>query len=208
MVDDAITLTYFVDIPGAMPQTGFTSSGTNSDDTVGTVGIPVVMTLPPGMTNWPGPQSFPYWIDHSSTAEYGVDYKMHGGIINFYGGFAPSPFVIPLTIIHDGVPKNKTVVIKLAPGNSIANLGPISTYTYTITNPFRITAVTQMNNTLYLTWESTASAHYTIESTPTLNPPTWNSLPLHSNLPGVAGSMTRSINLGLGTNPFYRVKVE
>ena len=32
---------------------GFTSSGANSDDTVGTVGIPVVMTLPAGLTNWP-----------------------------------------------------------------------------------------------------------------------------------------------------------
>ena len=53
----------------------------------------------------------------TGTAEYGVDYKMHGGIINFYGGYVPSPFIIPLTIIHDGVPKNKTVVINLAPGD-------------------------------------------------------------------------------------------
>ncbi len=208
VVDDVITLSFFVDIPGAMPLTAFTSSGTNSDDTVGTVGIPVVMTLPPGMTNWPGLQSFPYWIDNSSTAEYGVDYQMHEGIINFYGGFAPSPFIIPLTIIHNGVPKNKTVVIKLAPGNSVANLGPIATYTYTITNPFRITSLTRSNNTLNLTWASTASAPYTIESTPSLNPATWASLPPHTNLPGVAGSMTRNITLGGATSEYYRVRVE
>ena len=208
VVDDVITLSFFVDIPGAMPLTSFTSSGTNSDDTVGTVGIPVVMTLPAGMTNWPGLQSFPYWIDNSSTAEYGVDYKMHGGIINFYGGFVPSPFIIPLTILHDGVPKNKTVVIKLAPGNSVANLGAISTYTYTITNPFQITSLTRSNNALNLTWASAASAHYTIESTPSLNPATWVSLAPHTNLPGVAGSMTRGINLGVATNEFYRIKVE
>jgi len=208
VVDNVNTLTFFVDIPGAMPQTGFTSSGTNSDDTVGTVGIPVVMTLPSGLTNWPGLQSFPYWIDNSSTAEYGVDYKMHGGIVNFYGGFAPTPFIIPLTILPNGVPKNKTVVIKLAAGNSVANVGPITTFTYTITNPFQITAVSLTNNLLNLTWPSSPSAHYTIESTPSLNPAAWSSLAPHTNLPGVAGSMTRSINLGPITNSFYRIKVE
>jgi hypothetical protein len=208
VVDDVITLTFFVDIPGAMPLTGFTSSGTNSDDTAGTVGIPVVMTLPPGMTNWPGPQSFPYWIDNSSTAEYGVDYKMHGGIINFYGGYVPSPFIIPLTIIHDGVPKNKTVVIKLAPGNSIANLGPISTYTYTISNAFPVIAISKTNNSINLTWASTPAAHYTIESTPSLNPAAWASLPPHTNLPGAAGSMTRSVSIGSTANEFFRIKVE
>ena len=208
VVDDAITLSFFVDIPGAMPLTGFTSSGANSDDSVGTVGIPVVMTLPSGLTSWPGLQSFPYWIDNSSTAEYGVDYKMHGGIVNFYGGFAPAPFIIPLTIIRDGVPKNKTVVIKIAAGNSVANLGPITTYTYTISNAFSVIAISQTNNSINLTWASTPAAHYTIESTTSLNPPAWTSLPPHTNLPGAAGSMTRSINVGNVANEFYRIKVE
>ncbi len=208
VVDDVITLSFFVDIPGAMPLTGFTASGTNSDDTVGTVGIPVVMTLPAGMTNWPGLQSFPYWIDNSSTAEYGVDYKMHGGIINFYGGFVPAPFLIPLTIIHDGVPKNKTVVLKLAPGNSIANLGSLSTFIYTISNAFPVIAVSWTNNTINLTWASTPNSHYTIESTTSLNPAAWTSLPAFSNLLGELGAMTRSINPGTGANMFYRIKVE
>jgi hypothetical protein len=208
VVDDVISLSFFVDVPGAMPLTGFTSSGTNSDDTVGTVGVPVVMTLPAGMTNWPQLQSFPYTIDNSSTAEYGVDYKMHGGIINFYGGFVPTPFIIPLTIIPTGGPKNKTIVIKLTPGNSIASLGAISTFTYTITNPFQITSLVQSNNTLDLTWESSAAAHYTIESTPGLNPATWASLPPNVNLPGVDGPITRSINIGVATNQFFRIKVE
>jgi hypothetical protein len=208
VVDDIITLSFFVDIPGAMPVTGFSSSGTNSDDTVGTAGIPVVMTLPAGLTNWPQVQSFPYSIDNSSTAEYGVDYKMRGGIITFYGGYVPSPFIIPLTIIHDGVPKNKTVVIKLAPGNSIANLGPLSTFTYTISNAFPIVTIGKTNNSINLTWPSVPAAHYTIESTPSLNPAAWTSLPPHINLPGVVGSMTRSIPVGSATNEFFRIKVE
>jgi hypothetical protein len=209
VVDDVITLSFFVDIPGSMPLTGFTSSGTNSDDTVGTVGIPVVLTLPPGLTNWPGLQSFAYWIDNSSTAEYGVDYKMRGGIINFYGGFVPSPFIIPLTIIHDAVPKNKTVVIKLAPGNSIANLGPISTYTYTISNPPpQITGLTLANSTFSLTWPGTAAARYTIESTLSLTPATWTNRPPHTNLPGFDGPMTQIIAIDKVTNEFFRVKTE
>jgi hypothetical protein len=208
VVDDVLTLSFFVDVPGAMPLTGFSSSGATSDDTVGTVGIPVVMTLPVGLTNWPQPQSFPYSIDNSSTAEYGVDYKMHGGIINFYGGYVPSPFIIPLTIIHDGVPKNKTVVIKLAPGTSIANLGSISTFTYTISNAFPVVTISKTNNSINLTWPSVPAAHYTIESTPGLNPATWNSLPPNINLPGASGTMTRSIPIGSASNQFFRIKVE
>ena len=209
VVDDVLTLTFFVDVPGAMPLTGFTSSGTNSDDNVGTVNIPVVMTLPAGMTNWPGPQSFPYTIDNSSTAEYGVEYKMHGGIINFYGGFVPAPFNIPLTIIPTGVPKNKTVVIKLTPGNSVASLGAISTFTYTISNPPpAVSAVSVTNGTFNLTWPSVSAAHYTIESTPSLNPATWTSRAPHTNLTGLNGVMSRSIVLTGATNEFFRVRVE
>ena len=209
VVDDVISLSFFVDVPGAMPLTGFKSSGTNSDDTVGTVNIPVVMTLPAGLTNWPGPQSFPYTIDNSSTAEYGVDYKMHGGIINFYGGFTPAPFNIPLTIFHTGVPKTKTVVIKLLPGNSVASLGPISTFTYTISNPPpAVSGVSLTNGIFSLTWPAVSAAHYTIESTPTLNPPLWTSRAPYTNLTGIDGLMTRSLILGGTTNQFFRVRVE
>lgn len=209
VVDDVFTLSFFVDVPGAMPLSGFTSSGTNSDDTVGTVNIPVVMTLPAGLTNWGGLQSFPYTIDDSSTAEYGVDYKMHGGIVNFFGGINPVPFNIPLTIIHTGVPKNKTVVIKLTPGNSVANLGAISTFTYTITNPPPpISAVTLTNGVFNLTWPGVAAAHYTIESTRTLNPPAWTSRPPFTNLSGLDGPMIRSIPLNGTSNEFFRIRIE
>ncbi len=209
VVDDVISLSFFVDVPSAMPRTGFTSNGTKSDDTVGTVNIPVVMSLPAGLTNWPGPQSFPYTIDDSSTAEYGVDYKVHGGIINFYGGFTPAPFNIPLTIFHTGVPKNKTVVIKLMPGNSVASLGAISTFIYTISNPPpAVSAANVTNGVFNLTWPAVSAAHYTIESTPTLNPPAWTSRAPHTNLTGVDGIMIRSINLGGATNEFFRVKIE
>lgn len=209
VVEDVFTLSFFVDVPGAIPLTGFTSSGTNSDDTVGTVNLPVVMTLPAGLTNWEGLQSFPYTIDDSSTAEYGVDYKMHGGIINFYGGFVPAPFNIPLTIIHTGVPKNKTVVIKLMAGNSVASLGPISRFTYTISNPPPpVSAVSVANEFLNLTWPAVSAAHYTIESTPSLNPPSWSSRAPHTNLTGIDGLMMRSIRLGGATNEFFRVRIE
>ena len=209
VVDDVFTLTFFVDVPGAMPQTGFASSGTNSDDTVGTVNIPVVMTLPAGLTSWGGLQSFPYRIDDSSTAEYGVDYKMHGGIINFYGTFLPTPFNIPLTIIHNGVPKKKTVVIKIAPGNSIANLGPISTFTYTIDNPPPpISAASLTSGVFNLTWPGVSVARYTIESTRSLNPPVWTNRVPHTNLPGLDGPMTRNILVDGVTNEFFRIKVE
>ena len=209
VVDDVLSLSFFVDEPGSMPLTGFTTNGITSDDTVGTVNIPVVMTLPAGLTNWPGPQSFPYTIDDSSTAEYGVDYKMHGGIINFYGGFTPAPFNIPLTIYHTGVPRNKTVVIKLMQGNSVASLGPRSTFSYTISNaPPAISAVRMSNGLFNLSWPAVSAGHYTIESTPTLNPPAWTSLAPYTNMPGMDGLMTRSISLNGATNEFFRIKIE
>jgi hypothetical protein len=148
VVDDAATLHFFVDVPGGMPQAGFPTSGTNSDDTVGTVNIPVTLTLPPGFTNWGGDQVFSLQIDGSSTAEYGVDYKTRGAMITFYGALTPSPYLLPLTVIHDAVPKTKTVVLKLIPGSSVASLGPVSTFTYTIHNapyPTRLSGVAITN---------------------------------------------------------------
>ena len=134
---------------------------------------------------------------------------MHGGIINFYGGFTPAPFNIPLTIFHTGVPKNKTVVIKLIPGNSIASLGPLDTFTYTISNPPPpISAVTVSNGNLNLTWPAVSAGHYTIETTPTLNPPAWTSLAPHTNLTSIDGVIQRSIPVDSTTNRFFRIRIE
>ncbi len=134
VADDS--LFYFaIGIPGKMPQTGFTSEGATSNDSVGTVNIPVPMTLPAGSTTWPAQQDFDYWIDPSGTAEYGVDFKAGGGQITYYGSKTPVPYQIPLKIIPTGQPKNKTVVIKMRYGSVIANPGPITTFTYTINNP-------------------------------------------------------------------------
>lgn len=136
---------FYVASPGAeIPQAGFQTSGTNTDDMVGTVNIPVVMTLPTGMTNWGSDQWFSYTIDDSSTAEYGIDYITHGGQIVFYKNMAPTPYLIPLQVIHDSVPKHKTIVFKLAMGSSVVNLGPIPTYTYTIHNAPYKAALTAM----------------------------------------------------------------
>ncbi|MEQ2007613.1 MAG: Ig-like domain-containing protein, partial [Limisphaerales bacterium] len=125
----------FLNVAGQMPQVGFTSSNASSDDTVGTVNIPVTLVLPPGSNSWPANQFIYYWLDRSGTAEYGVDYKMAGGSISFTGGQVPAPYLIPLKILPTGVPGSKTVVIKLGPASSIVNMGPTTTFTYTITNP-------------------------------------------------------------------------
>ena len=133
-VDDFNLLHLFLNVAGQMPQVGFPSSGATSDDTVGTVNIPVTLALPPGSNSWPANQFLVYWLDPSGTAEYGVDYKAAGGSINFTGGQVPTPYLIPLKILPTGEPKNKTVVIKLGPASSIVNMGPTTTFTYTITN--------------------------------------------------------------------------
>lgn len=134
-VDDFNLLHLFLDVPGQMPQVGFTTNAASSDDTVGTVNIPVTLALPPGSNSWPANQGIYFWIDPSSTAEYGVDYKATGGGTTFYGGQAPTPYLIPLKILPTGQPKSKTVVFKLGPATSIVNLGPTTTFTFTITNP-------------------------------------------------------------------------
>ncbi len=210
VVDDCPTLSFLVDVPGAAPVTGFTGSGTTSDDTVGTVNIPVTMTLPTGLTNWVGSgQVFEIKIDDSSTAEYGVDYKMNGTSITFYGEFTPTPYLIPLTMIHNGVPKNKTVVLKLWPGSSIASLGPLDTFTYTISNPPPpVSAVSVTNGIFNLTWPAVSAGRYTIETTPTLNPPAWIPLEPHTNLTGFNGDLKRSIPVDSATNRFFRIRIE
>ena len=209
VVNDYNLFYFAVNIPGKMPETGFAYSGTNSDDTVGTVQIPVILTPLAGSNSWPSDQTIEYWIDSSSTAEYGVDYKMSGGRITFYGGVIPTPHLIPLKIIHNGVPKKKTVVIRIGTSSSITSLGTNVTFTYTINNPAPLITSFNLNNgTLSLTWPGVAAARYTIESTPSLNPPAWSPRPPHTNFPGLDAPMTRSIAVdGVGME-FFRVKVE
>lgn len=129
------TFYFAVRRPGYLPEAGFTTPDATSDDTVGTVNIPVTLNLPSTHTTWPAQQDFNIIIDPSSTAEYGVDYKMSGGQITWYGSKVPATRNLPLKIIPTGQPKTKTVVIKLTPNSTIANIGATSTFTYTITNP-------------------------------------------------------------------------
>ncbi len=209
VANDFNLLHFDVKIPGLMPEVAFASSGAASDDSVGSVNIPVALTLPPGSNSWVAEQSVYYWIDPSSTAEYGVDYKMSGGQLTFYANTVPSPRLIPLQVIHNSVPKRKTVIVKMGPASSIVNLGPITTYTYTIGNPGpQISGFALTNGTLKLTWPGSDAAHYTIQSTPTLLPPMWTDFAPHTNLPGVDGPMTRSISLGAAANGFFRLKIE
>ncbi len=127
---------YFgVTIPGQMPATGFATAGATSDDTVGTVNIPISMTLPAGLTTWPSQQDFFYSIDPSGTAEYGVDYQASGGMLTYFGNKVPVPKMFALKILPTGVPKTKTIVLKVGMANGVSNVGPFSTFTYTIHNP-------------------------------------------------------------------------
>ena len=208
VLTDSILFYFPVKIPGKMPETGFSTSGASSDDTVGTVNIPITMTLPPGYTTWPSQQEFFCWIDASSTAEYGVDYKAAGNVITFYQDKVPAQKIIPLKIIPTGTPKNKTVVFKIGVASNVASLSPIATYTYTITNPFRITSTTRIGNTISLTWDSRAGVNYTLESTPSLAPATWSAVAPHMGLPGVEGTMMRSVDAGNAGTGFYRVRAE
>jgi hypothetical protein len=66
---------------------------------------------------------------------------MSGDIFTFYNTEPTTPFIIPLTLIHDARPKYKTIVIKIGAANSASSLGPITTYTYTIRNAPYTTAL-------------------------------------------------------------------
>ncbi|MDB6028507.1 MAG: hypothetical protein JWM68_4730 [Verrucomicrobiales bacterium] len=208
VANDFNLLHFDVKIPGRMPEVGFTTNSARSDDTVGTINIPVTMTLPAGSNTWVADQAVYYWIDGSGTAEYGVDYKMSGGAFTFYGSTVPTTKLIPLKIIHNSVPKNKTVVIKVGPASSIVNMGPINTFTYTISNaPPQITGVAVTNGNFNLSWFGAAAARYTIQSTPSLSPIAWTNRSPHTNMTGVDGTMTRSIAVG-ASSEFFRVKTE
>ena len=65
----------------------------------------------------------------------GVDYEMSGGAFTFRGGAVPTSRNVSLEVLPDALPKSKTRVIKLVPGNSVTPMGPITTFNYTITNP-------------------------------------------------------------------------
>ncbi|HUS35726.1 MAG TPA: PKD domain-containing protein [Verrucomicrobiae bacterium] len=209
VANDLNALHLFVTIPGKMPGLGFLTSGASSDDTVGIVNIPVALSLPAGSTSWVSEQSAYCWIDRSSTAEYGVDYKMAGGYFPFFANKPPTTRTIPLKIIHNSVPKNKTVVIKMGPGSSISTMGPITTFTYTISNaPPQITAFSLNDGTVRLTWPAVAAARYTIEKALSLTPAVWSALSPHTNLTGIDGLIDRNVPATDGTPEFFRIRID
>ncbi len=187
---DYIALNFDLAIPGAIPLIGFTSPGAASDDTVGTVPVTLQMSLPPGYSSWIANQVVYVWIDASSTADYGVDYKFAGGPVTFTGGVVPSPRVMPLKIIPTGEPKSKTLVLKVGIGSSVVNLSPISTYTYVITNPEPapwLGALPAVNNqtTLRLSGMVPGATHR-VRRAFTLHNPVWTDAAV---FPGVAGPL-------------------
>jgi hypothetical protein len=209
VANDFNLLHFDVKIPGRMPEVAFAAAGASGDDSITNVSIPVMLTLPSGSNTWVTDQSVYYWLDPSSTAEYGVDFKMSGGQITFAANTAPALRTIPVRIMHNAVPGRKTVVVKMGPASSIVNLGPTTTYTYTIDNPApAITACCFSNNAVNLTWPASAAARYTVQASQTLNPPAWTNLPAHTDLPGVNGPMTRTIGLDGTGKGFFRLKVE
>jgi len=132
IVDDFNLLHFLVTIPGKTPRTGFVAAGATTDDDVGTVEIPLILTPPPGQTTWSADQTVSYWIDDASTAEYGVDYVVTGGTVTFPRNVVPTPWVIRLRILRTSVPRTRTVVLRVATATSITALGALTTYTHTI----------------------------------------------------------------------------
>ena len=208
VVNDCNLLHFFVNGPDLLPRASFVTAGTNRDDTADTVNVPVCLTLPTGFTNWGGNLSFFCVIDPGSTAQYGVDYRMNGATLTFYGGLAPVPLNLPLTLIHNGVPKNKTVVLRLAPASSISYVGPFDTFTLTISNPPPALATSvAADGTLNLSWPGVIAARYTIESTPSLSLPLWTERVPHTNLPGLDGAMLRSLSAGGSAQEYFRLRI-
>ena len=175
VIDDYIALSFDLQIPGAMPEVGFTSPGASSDDSVGTVPVTLGMSLPPGYASWIATQVVYVWIDPASTAEYGVDYTFAGGPVTFPGNVVPSPRTMSLIILPTGQPKNKTLVLKVGAGSSVANLSPITTYTYLITNPapppgISLTSWVNHQPTLRLTGLLPGATHRVRRSMSLVNP--------------------------------------
>jgi hypothetical protein len=210
VVNDCFTLSFFVDVPGAMPQTGFPYPSTNTADTVGTVNIPVVMTLPPGFTNWGGDQVFSLNIDPASTAAYGIDYTMSQAQITFYGPLSPAPYQVPITILHDGIPKTKTIMLRLEAGSSVATLGTNNVFIYTISNPKTpppgtfINGLTLSNNVASFSISNlTANATNYVLRCEDLTAPLWSTTHIFT---GVAGQLPWSEGLSNGRpRAFYRI---
>lgn len=210
VANDVGTLSFFVDVPGAMPRGGFAYAGTNTDDRVGTVHVPVTLALPPGVTNWGGDQVFSLRIDPASTASYGVDYTMSEALITFYGALPPSPRLIPISIIHDGVPKTRTLILRLEPGSSVASLGTNITFVCTITNPrmppakTRIAGASIADGAVSLSITNvTAGATNHVLRCGDLAFPLWSTA---GTFTGVSGQMPWTEGISNTTGPtFYRV---
>ena len=64
-----------------------------------------------------------------------MDYKVSGREFSFPANVPPTPRSLPLRILRTGRRGKRTVVIRMVAATSIANVGPVSTYTYTIDNP-------------------------------------------------------------------------
>ena len=135
---------------------------------------------------------------------------MNGAQITFYGALSPSPYLIPFTVIHDSIPKTKTVILRLKPGSSVASLGPITTYTYTIHNaPYKTTlsGLAISNDTISFTITNlTASATNYVLRCHDLTDPLWATCHIFS---GVSGQLQWAEPFSNGWDRvFYRVICE
>jgi hypothetical protein len=135
-MDNYTILHLFVDVPGAVSSVGFGVGGGTGDETVGAVGIPVVLTVPAGYTNWPPSLWLKGEVDAASTAQYGVDYRMGGMMETRFANFT-TVFTnhLILNVISNGALHSRTVVLNLVPLTSASHMGPMTTFTYAIIPP-------------------------------------------------------------------------
>ena len=132
VVDDYTLLSLIVNIPGLPPTVGFTTAGGTSGNTPAAINIPIALTLPPGYTTWPQRTWVGCLVDGSGSAIYGQDYRLLGTEITFPNNSVVLTNHVTLQILTPAAPASRTVVLKLMPLSSVANLGPLTTYTHAI----------------------------------------------------------------------------
>lgn len=137
-VNDHFNLfTFFVNVPGAVSHEGFGTAFASGDGSPGAINIPVVLTLPAGYTNatWPPIVWIGAAVEASSTATYGLDYRLNGMEINFTNYTAVFTNHIALQLRPSPATNSRTIVLRLEAFNSGAHLGGIQTHTYAIIPP-------------------------------------------------------------------------
>lgn len=138
VLENTAILHTFVDIPGAVANVGFASAHASGPGTAGAVDIPIVLTPPLGFTNtiWPPGSWLACEVDASSTARYGIDYRMLGMEVRFTNNTSSFTTHVTLDVLPPGVAaSSRVVVLRLEPLNSATHMGSNTTFRYALIPP-------------------------------------------------------------------------